>query len=425
MIEVSKASFYYPNTDEGALNDVSLQINSGECVVLCGKSGCGKTTLTRLLNGLAPSFFDGKLDGMCQSFGLCAGEAAIEEYVPIVGSVFQNPKTQHFNIDTTAELAFPCENMGMNSTDIQERVRSCANEFAMEHLMDRSIFKLSGGEKQKIAFATACMLQPKLLVLDEPTSNLDYKAIQELHDMIAKKKSEGITIVIAEHRLAWLADIADRFCYFASGELQRQWNATEFLKLSNEEMQKMGLRPMDITSYRKRAKEKTKSEMLGSIPLMSAEHLLVGYEKKKPVYEIDRFAICKGEIVGLMGSNGLFSDSVREEVLLGANRPELCEAVLEALGLTEFADRHPISLSGGQKQRVAIASAMLSGKELIVLDEPTSGLDYYHMTQVADLLNQLKEWGAAVLVITHDEELAAGWCDRVIYLEDKGKKNGI
>lgn len=468
MIEVSKASFYYPNTDEGALNDVSLQINSGECVVLCGKSGCGKTTLTRLLNGLAPSFFDGKLDGICQSFGLCAGEVAIEEYVPIVGSVFQNPKTQHFNIDTTAELAFPCENMGMNSTDIQERVRSCANEFAMEHLMDRSIFKLSGGEKQKIAFATACMLQPKLLVLDEPTSNLDYKAIQELHDMIAKKKSEGITIVIAEHRLAWLADIADRFCYFASGELQRQWSATEFLKLSNEEMQKMGLRPMDITSYRKRAKEKTKSEMLGSIPLMSAEHLLVGYEKKKPVYEIDRFAICKGEIVGLMGSNGvgkstfaktlcglqkpiagtmepvkekerlkksfmvmqdvnyqLFSDSVREEVLLGANRPELCEAVLEALGLTEFADRHPMSLSGGQKQRVAIASAMLSGKELIVLDEPTSGLDYYHMTQVAHLLNQLKEWGAAVLVITHDEELAAGWYDRVIYLEDKGKKNGI
>ena len=157
MIEVSKASFYYPNTDEGALNDVSLQINSGECVVLCGKSGCGKTTLTRLLNGLAPSFFDGKLDGMCQSFGLCAGEAAIEEYVPIVGSVFQNPKTQHFNIDTTAELAFPCENMGMNSTDIQERVRSCANEFAMEHLMDRSIFKLSGGEKQKIAFASGLM----------------------------------------------------------------------------------------------------------------------------------------------------------------------------------------------------------------------------------------------------------------------------
>ncbi len=468
MIEVSNGTFFYPKTDKGALNDVSLQIKAGECVVLCGKSGCGKTTLTRLLNGLAPSFFDGKFTGKCQSFGLCAGETAIEEYVPVVGSVFQNPKTQHFNIDTTAELAFPCENMGMNSEDIQKRVEVCAKEFAIEHLMDRSIFKLSGGEKQKIAFAAACMLQPKLLVLDEPTSNLDDKAIQELHDMIEKKKSEGITVVIAEHRLAWLADIADRFCFFSGGELQRQWNSIEFSALSDEEMKKMGLRPMDISPYRKHAREKIKNKMPDTTPLMSAENLTVGYDKKKPLFEIDKFAICKGEIVGLMGSNGvgkstfaktlcglqkpitgsmepskekdrlkksfmvmqdvnyqLFSDSVREEILLGASRRELCEEVLEALGLRELADRHPMSLSGGQKQRVAIASAMLSGKELIVLDEPTSGLDYYHMTQVAHLLNQLKKWGAAVLVITHDEELAAGWCDRVIYFENKEKKNGI
>ncbi len=121
----------------------------------------------------------------------------------------------------------------------------------------------------------------------------------------------------------------------------------------------------------------------------------------------------------------LFSDSVREEVLLGATKTELCDEILSALGLSEFADRHPMSLSGGQKQRVAIASAMLSGKDFIVLDEPTSGLDYYHMTKVAELLRQLKEHGAAVLVITHDEELAAGWCDRVIYLEDKENENGI
>ena len=112
----------------------------------------------------------------------------------------------------------------------------------------------------------------------------------------------------------------------------------------------------------------------------------------------------------------LFSDSVREEELLGAGRPELCDEVLEALNLNALAERHPMSLSGGQKQRVAIASALLSGKELIILDEPTSGLDYYHMTQVAELLNRLKEAGAAVLVITHDEELAAGWCDRVVLL---------
>ena len=195
---------------------------------------------------------------------------------------------------------------------------------------------------------------------------------------------------------------------------------------------------------------------------------LKGYGRKGPVYRIDGFQISKGEIVGLMGHNGvgkstlaktlcgllkpvggeivprkekdrikhsfmvmqdvnyqLFSDSVREKVLLGAQKAEMCDEVLKSLGLLELADRHPMSLSGGQKQRVAIASAMLSDKDFIVLDEPTSGLDYYHMTQVAHLLQKLKEQDTAVLVITHDEELAAGWCDRVIYLDDKENENGI
>ena len=118
----------------------------------------------------------------------------------------------------------------------------------------------------------------------------------------------------------------------------------------------------------------------------------------------------------------LFSDSVREEVLLGAAQPERCNEILAALGLTTLADRHPMSLSGGQKQRVVVAAAMLSGKDLIVLDEPTSGLDYAHMQQVGQLLQQLKQVGKIVLVITHDEELAADWCDRVIQWNDKEER---
>ena len=462
MIEFKNVSFRYQNAQEDALKSVSLCIAPGECVVLCGKSGCGKTTVARLLNGLIPSFFDGTLTGECATFGLKSGESAIEDYVPIVGSVFQNPKTQYFNIDTTAELAFPCENVGMVPADIQKRVQSCAWENGVEALLGRNIFRLSGGEKQKIAFAAACMLRPKLLVLDEPTSNLDDGAIRDLQELIRKKRAEGTTIVIAEHRLAWLSDVADRFCYFENGILKGQWSRAEFQSFSSEQLQEMRLRPLILDDYQEKTREKIQQKAPDGTPLVQAKHLSVGYGKKSPVYEIDDFSIQKGEIVGLMGHNGvgkstfaktlcgllkpisgdiipkkekdrlkqsflvmqdvnyqLFSDSVREEVLLGAQKPELCDALLEALGLAAVADRHPMSLSGGQKQRVAIASAMLSGKELILLDEPTSGLDNYHMRQVAELLRQLKESGAAVLVITHDEELAAGWCDRVVWLGEE------
>lgn len=467
MIESKNCSFCYQNSKTNALKSVDLIIYPGECVVLTGKSGCGKTTMTRFFNGLAPSYFCGEMTGSCHTFGLESGAASIEEYVPFTGSVFQNPKTQYFNVDTTAELAFPCENMGIPSRDIQKRVRECAEEFNLGKLLNRSIFQLSGGEKQRIAFGAACMLQPKLLILDEPTSNLDDLAIQDLHDRIAEKKAEGTTIIIAEHRLAWLSDLADRFCYFENGEVKGQWTAKEFCSLSLAQLHEMGLRSTNIEPYHKITFEMRREKTKCSNPMISAHNLSVGYGKKSPVYQIDDFEIGKGEIVALMGRNGigkstfvktlcgllkpqggeitpvkekerlkhsfmvmqdvnyqLFSDSVREEVLLCSKRQELCDCVLDALGLLPFADRHPMSLSGGQKQRVAIASAILSDKDFIVLDEPTSGLDYYHMTQTAKLLNLLKKQGKAILVITHDEELVADCCDRVVFLHEKEEDSG-
>lgn len=159
----------HQGSERQALKDVSLTIQEGECVLLCGKSGCGKNP--------------------------------IEAYVPVVGSVFQNPKTQYFNTNTTTELAFPCENMGMHSDDIRQRIAACARKYKLEKLLDRNIFHLSGGEKQRIACGAATMLEPMLLVLDEPTSNLDQNAIRELHDMLKIMKQEGVTIVLVEHRI--------------------------------------------------------------------------------------------------------------------------------------------------------------------------------------------------------------------------------
>lgn len=436
MIEAENASFTYQSAPSPALQDVTLTVQPGECVVLCGRSGCGKTTFTHLLNGLSPEFYPGTLTGRCTAAGLAAGEAAIEAYVPQVGSVFQNPKTQYFNVDTTAELAFPCENAGMEPQAIRRRVDEVVEQFQLGPLMDRSVFKLSGGEKQRVAFAAACMLGPRLLVLDEPTSNLDAAAIAQLHDMIAVMKRQGVTVVLAEHRLAWITDLADRYFFFAAGRLAAQWSAAEFAALPADTLAGYGLRARTL-----------------------------GCDKKHPLRTLPDMSFAAGEIVGLMGRNGigkstmartlcgllepvsgkicrngrpanarerlrssflvmqdvnyqLFSDSVREEVLLGAAHPERCDTVLQALGLDGLADRHPMSLSGGQKQRVVVAAAMLSDKPLILLDEPTSGLDLGSMQQVGQLLQEWKAQGKTLLVITHDEELAANWCDRVIRWDD-------
>ena len=459
MIEAENASFTYQSAPSPALQDVTLTVQPGKCVVLCGRSGCGKTTFTHLLNGLSPEFYPGTLTGRCTAAGLAAGEAAIEAYVPQVGSVFQNPKTQYFNVDTTAELAFPCENAGMEPQAIRRRVDEVVEQFRLGPLMDRSVFKLSGGEKQRVAFAAACMLGPRLLVLDEPTSNLDAAAIAQLHDMIAVMKRQGVTVVLAEHRLAWITDLADRYFFFAAGRLAAQLSAAEFAALPADTLAGYGLRARTLDDCRAGIRAKQSARCPGT-PVLT-----LGCDKKHPLRTLPDMSFAAGEIVGLMGRNGigkstmartlcgllepvsgkicrngrpvnarerlrssflvmqdvnyqLFSDSVREEVLLGAAHPERCDAVLRALGLDGLADRHPMSLSGGQKQRVVVAAAMLSDKPLILLDEPTSGLDLGSMQQVGQLLQEWKAQGKTLLVITHDEELAANWCDRVIRWDD-------
>lgn len=464
MIEAKECSFTYNGMKKPAVQNINLTIADGKCVVLAGKSGCGKTTFSRLLNGLSPYFFEGKLEGRCSVGALLAGRAKIEEYVPSVGSVFQNPKTQYFNTNTTAELAFPCENSGMEAGKIKERVRECANEFGLEALMDRSIFALSGGEKQKISFAAANMLKPQILVLDEPTSNLDESAMKDLHDMIVKMKQIGLTIVIAEHRLAWIKDLADEYYYFLDGKIKGHWTKQEFLHLSTKTLHQMGLRSIELEDSKRMAAEKRQVEPLSEKVLLKVKGLEIGYHKKQIVRKVENFQVSCGEILCLMGKNGagkstfakticgllkpvrgemtwmgkrikarnmiqnsfmvmqdvnyqLFCDSVREEVLLGARIPDECDQILQILNLEALAERHPMSLSGGQKQRVAIASAVLSGKEMIVFDEPTSGLDYYHMEQVGEMFHYLKKLGKAVIVITHDDEMAAKWCDRIVYFE--------
>lgn len=203
IIQISNVSFQYDNSEKGALHDVSLTAEQGECILLCGESGCGKTTVTRLLNGLIPHFYEGTLSGTVEACGLQVQKEELYTIAEKVGSVFQNPRSQFFCLDTTSEVAFGCENMGLPEQEIKNRIEKVEEELKMEKLMGRNIFKLSGGEKQRVACASVSAMQPEIFVLDEPTSNLDLDAIEELKQTLLFWKKQGKTIVIAEHRLYW------------------------------------------------------------------------------------------------------------------------------------------------------------------------------------------------------------------------------
>ena len=233
-------SFEYVSFGYDGLN---AAIRPGECVLLCGASGCGKTTVTKLINGLIPAFTPGcRLEGRVEVDGLDPAKTPMHQLARKVGSVFQNPKSQFFNLDTDSELAFGLENEGRPPEEIRKRVADTVDALHLQELQARNIFSLSGGQKQLLAFGSVYAMGPEIFVLDEPTANLDQDAIARLHDQIAGLKRQGRTVVIAEHRLYFLTDLIDRALYLRDGVLERTFTREQFCALTDGEREALGLR---------------------------------------------------------------------------------------------------------------------------------------------------------------------------------------
>lgn len=196
MIEFENVSFSYTGQEHGGLRDINLKISDGEFVLFCGRSGCGKTTITRLVNGLIPQFYQGELHGRVLVDGQEISNIPMYQIAAKVGSVFQNPRTQFFNVDTDSEIAFGIENEARPPKKLAERVEQTTEDLRIQKLRNRNIFELSGGEKQKIAFASVYAMNPQIYLLDEPSSNLDMTSIQELKEHLRLIKKQGKTILI-------------------------------------------------------------------------------------------------------------------------------------------------------------------------------------------------------------------------------------
>ena len=256
MVVLENVSFSYNTVEHSAgVYDINLEILSGQVVILCGASGCGKTTITRLINGLSPAYYPGELKGKILIDGIDSSELTLYELSQKIGSVFQNPRSQFFSVDSTGEIAFGCENTGVSREEIYKRIGRITKDLNMEYLLDRDIFALSGGEKQKIACASVAAMLPEIFILDEPSSNLDLRTISDLKEVIRNWKKQGKTVIIAEHRLYYLMELADRVIYMKYGRIVNDLSIDEFKKIEETQLHQMGLRSVCPVKFEERNDE--------------------------------------------------------------------------------------------------------------------------------------------------------------------------
>ena len=298
MIELKHVSFAYQGQEHDGLHDINLTIADGECVLFCGRSGCGKTTITRLVNGLIPQFYAGELTGSVLVDGQEISKLPMYQIAAKVGSVFQNPRTQFFNVDTDSEIAFGIENEARPPVELAERVEQATDDLHIRPLRNRNIFELSGGEKQKIAFASVYAMNPEIYLLDEPSSNLDMASIQELKGHLRLLQKQGKTILIAEHRLYYLMDLADRIVYLEQGRIEKIFTPEEFRRLPREARERMGLRAADLAEVRP-----PQVHPLASSPVLELRDVTLRYKKRTILHRIS-LAAAKGEVIGVVGHNG-------------------------------------------------------------------------------------------------------------------------
>ena len=473
-LAIRGVSYSYPG-GRPVLDDVDMDVTPGALTLVCGASGSGKSTVLRLLNGLIPNFHEGELSGRVLIDDEDVSSAPIERSGLRTATVFQNPASQFFTTTVADELAFAPQNYRVEAGEIRRRRAGALEELGIGDLADRDLRTLSGGQVQKVACAQALAQRTPVILLDEPTSNLDPRAIDDVRATIGRLKAAGRTLVVAEHRVYFLRGLVDEVVIMGRGRVVHRMAGEELWRIGEARRKELGLRALERPRLAVRpaglaaiaggpggrpgaedaAEDAAENGAVDADDAAGdgADGLLIENlqveRSGRLVLDIPRLFFPAGAVTGVVGANGvgkttlaravcrlqrarrgarmslggrelrsgrafLVMQDVHRQLFTESVSQEASAPQLERLDLAALADRHPLSLSGGQKQRLVIATAIDQDARVLILDEPTSGVDHRHLVAIAAELRDLAREGRVVIVISHDVEFLNECADRVI-----------
>jgi energy-coupling factor transport system ATP-binding protein len=435
LATVRGLGFSYPGAVRPALGELSLDIETGEVVALLGPSGSGKSTLLRALAGLVPHFHGGRFAGSVVVAGRDTRRSCPADLTGTVATLFQDPEDQVVFTRVAAEVSFGLENVGTPPAEIGARTQEALAWVGTAHLAERPVAELSGGELQRVCLASVLALRPRLLLLDEPTSQLDPDGAAELIELA---RGSGAAVVVSEQRPDRVLDACDRVLFLERGLLELDAMRDDALTWLARN------RP----AWLPREAAFPSAEPAGE-PVCRARDVSFGYEARRPVLHAVNLELNRGDIVALVGPNGsgkttlaklaagllepragrvtrsgracylsqdpgryLVKERADEEVALAVGG-DVARArhALALVGLEGHADRHPRDLSSGERERLGLAAVLVAEPDLLVLDEPTRGVDPERKDELAALLRE-QAAGRATLVVTNDLVFAGEVADR-------------
>lgn len=460
IISVSNLSFKYQGNKQHTLDHLSFNIKKGEFVVLTGKSGCGKSTLSLSLAGFIPHSITGKFEGKVVIAGKDVSELAPGKLAGLVGLVQQDPEAQLCTLSVQDEVAFGPENLCLTKNEIRNRVHQALEIVDASDLINRDVYSLSGGEKQRIAIASVLAMKPSIIILDEPTANLDPKGTIEVLKAIRKLREElETTIIVIEHRLERVLPFADRLIKMEEGKivLDQQPDKSFYSHIPSL----TNIIPKHLPSHKE---------------LLKVEELKAGYGERVVLEKVN-FKVFPGDIIAIMGNNGsgkttlllsllgivkategriflngkniikekvskrarymglvfqnpnhqIFENTVLKETILPASNltqdhnekiKQNAKLQLSQFELIQYMDKLPFALSMGEKKRLTLVSVLTYEPKILLLDEPLVGQDSGRLELFTSALLEHSKKGGATLMICHEPKFVKQYCNRVLFLNE-------